>query len=102
MTGRGRVLFFLLLGVGTIVVLRLATDSPFLGIYPAFSVVLMACGAGALVEIVEYVGTLIVPNSNVGDYGNNVLDLVANLAGAAAATAVLGVGDLRSRRVATG
>lgn len=43
---------------------------------------LMACGAGALVEIVEYVGTLIVPNANVGDYGNNMLDLVANSAGA--------------------
>lgn len=53
-------------------------------------------------EIAEYVGTLIVPNSNVGDYGNNVLDLVADLAGAVAATAVLGVGDRRIRRVATG
>lgn len=193
MTERVRVLAFLAVGVGTIVVLGLATDSPFLGIYLAvtvvltgvmlaidrsvgfppsvlwglalvaignmaggvllvgdstlymapvlgqvrydkvfhalatgvgavaawealkrwgevsrltpglaFSVVLMACGAGALVEIVEYVGTLVVPNSNVGDYGNNMLDLVANLAGAVVATAALGVGNRRIRHVATG
>jgi len=44
--------------------------------------VLVACGLGALVEIVEYVGTLVVENANVGDYGNNMADLVANLAGA--------------------
>lgn len=102
MTARGRVLVFVVLGLGTIVVVGPATDGPFPGIYPAFSVVLMACGAGALVEIVGYIGTPVAPNSNVGDHGNDMHDLVANLAGAVAATAVLGVGDRRSRHVATG
>jgi hypothetical protein len=64
----------------------------------AFSVVLMGCGAGALVEIVEYVGTLVVPNSSVGDYGNNMLDLVANLVGALAAVALIGSGRIDSGR----
>ncbi len=53
-----------------------------------FVAVMVACGAGALVEIVEYVGTLIIENANVGDYGNNMADLVANLAGAVGATSV--------------
>lgn len=53
-----------------------------------FVAVMVACGAGALVEIVEYVGTLIIENANVGDYGNNMADLVANLAGAVVATTV--------------
>lgn len=44
---------------------------------------LVAVGAGAVVEVVEFTGTLLFPNTNVGDYRNNMLDLVANLAGAA-------------------
>lgn len=68
----------------------------------AFSVVLMGCGAGALVEIVEYVGTLVVPNSSVGDYGNNMLDLVANLAGALAAVALVRFGPDRFRQAVEG
>jgi hypothetical protein len=55
----------------------------------AFAAVLMACGAGALVEVVEFTGTRVFPTTNVGDYGNNMLDLVANLAGALVAAAVL-------------
>jgi hypothetical protein len=49
----------------------------------ATATVLMAAGAGALVEMVEFSGT------NVGDYGNNMLDLVANMAGAMIATALI-------------
>ena len=67
-----------------------------------FAVVLMGCGAGALVEIVEYVGTLVVPNSSVGDYGNNMLDLVANLVGALAAVALIRFGPDRFRRAVEG
>ncbi|HLU30516.1 MAG TPA: hypothetical protein VK088_02060 [Acidimicrobiia bacterium] len=67
-----------------------------------FAVVLMGCGAGALVEIVEYVGTLVVPNSSVGDYGNNMLDLVANLAGAVVAVALLHLGTPRFRQAVGG
>ncbi len=43
---------------------------------------MMASGAGALVEIVEYVGTLLLENSTVGGYSNNMQDLVANSIGA--------------------
>lgn len=63
----------------------------------AFASVLMGCGAGALVEIVEFVGTLVVPNSSVGDYGNNMLDLVANLTGAVGAMLAVGFGPARFR-----
>lgn len=47
-----------------------------------FLAVMVAAGAGALVEIVEYAGTIVIDNANVGDYDNNMLDLVANLLGA--------------------
>jgi len=53
---------------------------------PAF---LMAMGAGALVEVIEYVGTLIRENTIVGDYSNNAQDLIANTIGAAVGIAVV-------------
>lgn len=61
----------------------------------AFATVLVACGAGALVEIVEFSSTIVFPTTNVGDYGNNMLDLVANLVGALVAAVLL---SWRSRR----
>jgi hypothetical protein len=42
---------------------------------------LMVMGGGAVVEIAEYIGTLL-GDVNVGDYANNALDLVANATGA--------------------
>jgi len=39
-------------------------------------------GAGALNEIVEFVATVLVPETNVGGYYNTALDLVFNAAGA--------------------
>lgn len=50
--------------------------------------VLVAAGAGAVVEVVEFTGTLLFANTNVGDYRNNMLDLVANLAGAVVGAAI--------------
>lgn len=44
---------------------------------------LVVMGGGAVVEIAELIGTAI-SDVNVGDYGNNALDLVANAVGAAA------------------
>ncbi len=38
-------------------------------------------GFGALNEVVEFIATLIVPETNVGGYANTGWDLVANLAG---------------------
>ncbi len=46
-----------------------------------FVAVMMAGGAGAFVEIIEYIGSVIFENTSVGDYGNNMLDLVANTTG---------------------
>lgn len=65
----------------------------------AFAAVLMATGAGSLVEIIEYVGSVLFEHTNVGDYGDNMLDLVANLGGAVAAVALVALGR-SSRRVA--
>ena len=53
---------------------------------PAIAVasVLVAAGIGALVEIIEFVGSVIIENANVGGYGDTMLDLVVNTAGATA------------------
>lgn len=50
---------------------------------------LMACGTGALVEVVEFIGTSVFANTNVGDYGDNMLDLLANAGGAALVSLLL-------------
>jgi hypothetical protein len=49
-----------------------------------FVSVMVAGGAGAFVEIIEYIGSLIFENTSVGDYGNNMLDLIANTLGSIA------------------
>ena len=54
----------------------------------AFAAVLVANGAGAMVEMVEYAGSIIFEQTSVGDYANNMLDLVANLVGSIVAVAV--------------
>lgn len=48
----------------------------------AVAAVLVASGLGALVEIVEFVGSIVIENANVGGYGDTMLDLVVNTAGA--------------------
>ncbi len=66
---------------------RFAGDRPHFGglVLLAF---LATLGGGAVVEIAEYIGSIAGSvQVNVGDYGNNALDLVANAIGAA-----LGVG----------
>lgn len=64
---------------------------------PAF---LMALGAGALVEVVEYAATLFRENTLVGDYRNNAQDLIANTVGALTAVAVLWVWTSRRKPTA--
>jgi len=57
-------------------------------------------GFGALNEIVEFVATLTVPETNVGGYLNTGWDLVANLFGASAAAVIIwlhGRSELSSR-----
>lgn len=53
--------------------------TPILG----FSAAMMAIGAGALVEVVEYFGSLLIENDSVGGYTNNMQDLIVNTVGAA-------------------
>jgi hypothetical protein len=58
-------------------------------------VLLIGGAAGAVVEMVEFAGVNVFPETNVGDYGNNMLDLVANFVGAAAAAFLLGRSRVR-------
>lgn len=45
-------------------------------------IILTVLGAGAVVEIVEYLVTITVKSNGVGPYDNNMQDLIANLIGA--------------------
>lgn len=42
----------------------------------------LVLGAGSVVEIIEYLAFLVVPDAGVGGYANNMQDLLMNLAGA--------------------
>lgn len=54
----------------------------------AVATVFVAAGLGAFVEMVEYVGSVVIANANVGDYGDTMLDLVVNAFGAVIAVIV--------------
>lgn len=56
--------------------------------WEGFVVVMVTCGVGAAVEIVEYLGVLLLPVTYVGNYENNVQDLIGNLVGAVAGWAL--------------
>lgn len=68
----------------------------------AFVAVMMAAGAGAFVEIIEYIGSQIFDNASVGDYGNNMLDLVANTSGSLVGVALATRADPVRTRAVTG
>ncbi len=67
---------------------------------PTFGVLLLcaaaAQGFGALNEVIEFVATLLVPNTNVGGYVNTGWDLVSNLVGTAAAAVWLRLSTSRT------
>ena len=46
-------------------------------------------GVGALNEVIEFLATLALPDTNVGGYHNTGRDLIANLLGAATAAVVV-------------
>lgn len=52
-------------------------------------------GLGALNELIEFVATLLIPETNVGGYVNTGWDLVANFVGAVFAAVVIYVRDSR-------
>lgn len=49
-------------------------------------VALAGAGFGTLNEIVEFIATVLIPETNVGGYVNTALDLIANLVGAIVAS----------------
>lgn len=52
-----------------------------------------AMGFGALNEVIEFVATRLVPETNVGGYVNTGWDLVSNMVGAVIAALIIRVGD---------
>jgi len=56
-------------------------EGPALGGWEPFTVIMITCGVGAFIEIVEYLGVLLLPVTYVGDYANNAQDLIGNLFG---------------------
>ena len=52
-------------------------------------VVMAGLGVGAVNEIVEYIATLVVPETGVGGYDNTLLDLISDLIGALIALLVI-------------
>ena len=52
-------------------------------------------GFGALNEVIEFIATLMVPNTNVGGYVNTGWDLVANMIGASVAATLIYLGASR-------
>ena len=67
---------------------------------PSFGLMVLSAagglGFGALNEVVEFVATLLVPETNVGGYRNTGWDLVANLAGATLAATLIWLSEQRS------
>ncbi len=64
----------------------------------AVLVVLMGSGVGAVNEILEFVATVTVPDTNVGGYENSAIDLVCNLVGGTLAICLLkSTGNLSNR-----
>ncbi len=75
---------------------------PSLGFGLSLAVGLIGMGLGGMNEVIEFVGTLIFPNTNVGGYVNTGWDLVCNMTGCIAAVGVVHVWEARLRRVPLG
>lgn len=60
------------------------------------AVVLMGSGLGAINEVVEFIVTESVPETNVGGYTNTMLDLIFNLLGGLGAVCLI---SIRNRRM---
>ena len=58
-------------------------------------VVMAGLGVGALNEIIEFIATVVMPETGVGGYLNTALDLVADLVGAVLAIVFVRLGCLR-------
>ena len=72
-------------GFGTMTLVSYELIKPYLQTFSTrfyLIIVASACGFGALNEIIEFIATVISPQTNVGGYINTSLDLVFNLIGA--------------------
>ena len=58
-------------------------------------VVMAGLGVGALNEIIEFIATVVMPETGVGGYENTALDLVSDLVGAVLAIVFVRLGCLR-------
>jgi hypothetical protein len=57
---------------------------------PAFvALTLTGCGLGALNEMIEFIATRIMPETNVGGYDNTGWDLISNFVGCAGMSAII-------------
>jgi len=84
--------------VGCIVVLEIMRLLKFRAPRALWLVVsLVVIGAGAAIEMVEYVVVKTIPHNGVGDYDNNMTDLLANLAGCLAFAVLWAVKPLRRK-----
>jgi hypothetical protein len=76
-------------------------EQPVEQIRPTFGMLVLVAAAGmgfgAMNEVVEFVATLIMPETNVGGYVNTGWDLVANLVGCTLAAVLIRLGHLRDR-----
>lgn len=86
-------------GVATLVMYHLLRPllRPDLRGWTALSIVVVMAGlgVGALNEIIEFIATLLMPETGVGGYVNTALDLVADLVGAVLAIVFVRLGWLR-------
>lgn len=75
----------------TLLVYTLLVSSlkPRKGLFLAFTAMMFAMGGGALFEILELLGIVVLNNAGVGGYFNNAIDLVSNFAGATVAALLL-------------
>ncbi len=62
---------------------------------PLIGVALIGMGLGASNEVIEFVATRLIPDTNVGGYENTGWDLVANLLGAVSAAVLIRVSATR-------
>ncbi|MEA3366186.1 MAG: hypothetical protein U9Q79_11160, partial [Candidatus Hydrogenedentes bacterium] len=87
-------------GVSTLVMYHLLCPllRPDVRHWTAFYIVvaMAGLGVGGLNEIIEFIATVLVPETGVGGYENTALDLVADSIGAILAVVLLRFGYLRS------
>jgi uncharacterized membrane protein YjdF len=64
-----------------------------------FIVIMVSLGLSAVNEIVEFMATVLVPETNVGGYENTAIDLVANFLGASCAGVYLWITKFSKNRI---